>query len=165
MKKLLALIIVAGLLLTGTMAYAEGTVKADRQAKLSGIKDFKAEYKTQLDTIKANREELSKLRQEAASLYKEAKQRVKDLLKSEEDITQEQIDALKQSVDLLVADKKLLVETKGDIFKESVDLRVARRNKDAEAYKAALDEILSVQNTRIDSLNKVINDLKNVGVI
>ena len=165
MKKLIALIMIAGLLLTGTIAYAEEAAGTDTLTNESEFKDLKAELKSQIDTIRSNRAEIIRLRQDATALYKETKKKVKELFKSEDDISQTQIEAIKQAVDILVEDKKLLIETRGDIFKESIDLRLAKRNRDVEAFKAALDDIISIQNSKIDILNKVIEDLKAIQLI
>lgn len=167
MKKLIALIMLTALLLTGTMVYAEEASNTDKDtsAKINVFKDLKEELKPILETIRSNRTEIVELRQEATALFKESKKKVKELLKSKDDLSPVQIEAIKQSVDILVDDKKLMVETKGDIFKESIDLRIAKRNRNIEAYKDALDNIISIQNTRIDTLNKVIEDLKEIGLI
>ena len=161
MKKLISIILTAGILLTGTMAYAEEAA-GNKNGKVNAVKGFVNDVKPQLETIKENRKILNELRQEATDLYKSTKKKINDLLKSKEEISQAQIEAVKQSVDLLVSDKKLLAETKGDIYKNSVDLKVARKAKNSEAYKAALDEIIKIQTERIKTLSKVIEDLKSI---
>lgn len=163
MKKLISILLIAGLLLTGSIAYAEGTEK-DTGKRINSFKSFVNDAKPQLDTIKENRQRISELSKEALELYKETKQKVRELLKSKDEISQAQVEAIKQSIDILVSDKKLLVGTKGDIFKNSVDLRAARKNKDSDAYKAALDKIIETQNERIGTLNKVIQDLRAIDI-
>ncbi|NJD03967.1 MAG: hypothetical protein FIA99_15525 [Ruminiclostridium sp.] len=165
MKKLIVLVLIAGLLLTGTMVYAEEAAGTDVLANESEFKDIKAEMKPLIDTIRSNSAEIEQLREDATALYKETKEKVKELINSEDGISQAQIEAIKEAIDILVEDKKLLVETKGDILKESIDLRVARRDRDVEAFKEALENIISIQNTRIEIFNKIIEDLKAVGTI
>ncbi len=174
MKKIFAMLLMISVLLTGTVVFAEeettsaasdSSVRTKISEKINEFKNFKAELQPQIDEIKANRQELIQLRQEATASYKELKNQVKDLLKGKVELTQEQVEALQQAVDILVADKKLLAETAGDIFKESVNLRLAKRQRDLDASKAALDEIISIQEKRMESLNKVIDDIKAIELI
>ena len=170
MKKIIAILIMVSVLLTGTAVFAEdGAVntgsRAELKAKINEFKDFKAELKPLIDTVKSNREEFVKLRQESTSSYKSMKDTIKHLLKGKDKLTQVQIEKLKNGIDIIVADKKLLAGTKGEIFKESVDLKIAKQARDIEACKEALNNIINTQNQRIDALKKIIEDINAIEVI
>ena len=60
---------------------------------------------------------------------------------------------------MVVQHKQSLAGTIGEIQKETLDLRVAKREKNFEEVKNSLDSIIIVQNKRIEDLQKIIADL------
>lgn len=178
MKKILSIILIVGLLLTGTVVFAAPTATAasDRttvkdavKSKLSGkLQDFKnriTESKPLLEEIRSNKTKFAKLKAESKTAYNEAKKKVKEMLKNKDSLTPEQIEAVKQAVSTLANDKKQLSNTLGNIGAESVSLRDAKKNKDIEAYKQALNNIISIQNTRISNLQTVIDDMNKIAAM
>lgn len=166
MKKIISLILIIGVLLTGMVVFAETASEADAKAriseKLQNIKERAAEVKHQLEKIRLNRAELQKLRVEAKTAYQKAKSKVKELRKNKDSLTPEQIEELKQAVSTIKQDKEQLAATAGDIHKESLLLRAAKKDKNIEAYRQSLDNIINVQSTRIDALKKMIDDMNKI---
>lgn len=175
MKKILSLILILGLLLTGSVVFANGTAtaladtttsKAAVRSKLSvKLKDFKslvAELKPQTEEIRSNRAKFAKLKAEAKTAYNAAKSQVKEMLKNKDSMTPSQIDAIKQAVSTLANDKRQLGSTEGNINSENLSLKTAKKDKNLEAYKQALNNIITIQTTRISNLTTIIEDINKI---
>lgn len=179
MKKLISLILLIGVLLAGTMSFAEGTEAAvsdnttaaasttpNTRAKLSGnlqkFKNFVAEAKPLAQEIRTNRAQLLQMKVESKTAYTAAKSKVKELKKNKDSMSAEKIEALKQAVNTLAADKKQLESTQGNLNTQSLNLKTARQARDSEAYKQALNSIITIQSTRINDLKTVIDDMNKI---
>lgn len=172
LKKLMAVLLAASIIMTGTTAFAAGTRREEIKAKISEkvekvqtIKQNSAEVKPLIETIRTNKAQLIKLRANARAEYIKAKNKVKVLLKDKETLTPEQIEALSQAANTLSQDKEQLKGTIGDIQKENQTLKDARKNKNTEEYKQALNNIITIQNIRMENLKKIIDDMQKVSAI
>lgn len=121
--------------------------------------------KAQARQICKNGEEIVNLKGEAAAAYKEAKSRVRELTRNKDSLTDEQIKGLKQAITKLAKDREVLFSTAGDIREENDKLKDAGRNKDLKAYKEALNNILTIQKTRINALKEVIEDMNSIAAM
>lgn len=166
MKKMISVILLSALLLTGNVAFAQAaTLSTARPSITQSVSDYKAklaELTPLLQTIRSNRTQTLSLRANARDAYTTAKNHIKELIKNKDSLTSEQIQAIKDSLNVLKQDKQALGDTVGDIANELPDLRAARKDRNIEQVKNSLNKIISVQNTRITELQKVINDLNKI---
>lgn len=156
MKKIITFIIIAGILITGTVAYA-AKAPANRPAS---FKELKTELQPKLTAMNENRQNLAKLQEESNTLYKETKRKIKTLMKSKEKLTQVQLEKIKAAIASLDENKKMLAKTDGEILKQTKKMNAARENRNFTVYRASVLRILEIQDIRITFLTKVIADLK-----
>ncbi|ATW26603.1 hypothetical protein [Candidatus Formimonas warabiya] len=166
-KKITGILLIMGVLLTGTMVFAAETTtgettKGKISAKLQDLKEKRAEVQPLIKEIRTNRTRLLQLRADARAAYQAAKDKVKELLKNKDDLTPDQTEALKEAIATLKEDKSEMESTLGDIHKEALNLRAARRDRDMAAYEEALHNIIAVQNTRMDHLERAISDMNMI---
>lgn len=154
-----------------TFAYAEtssssvndtGQRRAVLQAKMQNMSDLKAQLKPQIEEIRQNRTETLQLRADARLSHKAAFQHIKELKKNPDQLTEAQITALKQARETLKQIKLALAETKGDVRTEVQALKKARQQKDTEAIKASLDNIITVQHERMELIQNSINEMNKI---
>ena len=166
MKKIISVMLLSALLLTGNVTYAQAATLSSAKTNITqSVSDYKAklaELTPLLQTIRSNRTQIIELRANARNAYNKAKSHIKDLKQNKENLTSEQIQAIKDSLNVLKQDKQVLGDTMGDIAHELPDLRTARRDKNIEKVKSSLNTFIGVQNTRITELQKIIDDLNKI---
>lgn len=122
----------------------------------------KAEMKVVKDKIKANKAAIKGLQVEVRKLHKDAKANIKVIMKDKEKLTQEIVDELKDLLAQLRKDRSSMCETFGKIKEDAIDIAAAKKNNEPEKMKKGLDNVLKVQQDRIDKLNKIIGTLKKI---
>ncbi len=189
MKKIFSVLLISAVLITGMAVFAEDeatptpvaateatvvTSEADTATAAPtaapritlrerlGTNAAAADIKLLKDQITANQETISGLRADARVAFMEAKARIKALMADFENLTDEEIEMLRADINTISADRLLMAQTAGDIAQERISLKVAKRDNDPEAHKVALNNIISIQNTRIANLNKIISDLNKI---
>ncbi len=168
MKKTLSVLLIAGLLFSGTIAYAEESttakpdIKSRLAARMQNAKNWTSEVKPQAEEVRSNKAEIAHLKSESKIAYRAAKSKVKEFMKNKDSLTNEQIQALKQAISSLSNNKEQLDSTVGYVRAESLKLNAARKDRNLEAYKQALDEIIIVQNARMNVLKAVIDNMNKI---
>lgn len=165
MKKILSIILLSAILLTGHIAFVQGSTLSTANAKITQtVADNKAkltEIAPLLEKIRTNRTKILSQKVEARSAYNKAKSHVKELIKNRDNLTTAQIESLKEALKVIQQDKQSLAGTIGEIQKETLDLRVAKREKNFDEVINSLNSIIAVQNTRIEDLQRIIADLND----
>lgn len=163
MKKIVSIILLSTVLLTGNIAFAQGSTLSNVKSKITQpVADNKAklaEIAPLQDKIRTNRTKILSQKAEARDAYNKAKRHIKELIKNKDNLTPEQIELLKETLKVIQQDKQSLSGTIGEIQKETLDLRVAKREKNFEEVINSLSSIIAVQNTRIENLQGIIADL------
>lgn len=167
MKKIMTgLLIMVFVLGMGTFAYAgtnAGNTTTDRKALLvQNMKALKEQIQPQIAQIKANRTEIQKLRIEAREAYKVAMQNIKDLKGKSDQLTEAQIAALKTTKESLKTTKLALSNTKGDVRTEMLAIRDARKDQNIGQAKAALENIITIQQNRIALIKTGIDEMNRI---
>lgn len=165
MKKLVSVILLSTVLITGNIAFAQGATLSDAKSKITqSVADNKgklAEIAPLQETIRTNRTKILSQKAEARDAYNKAKSHIKELIKTKDNLTPSQIESIKEALDVIKQDRQSLAGTIGEIQKETLDLRVAKRAKNFEEVINSLNNIIAVQNTRIDDLQGIIAHLNN----
>ncbi len=169
MKKIVSIILVSAVLLTGNVAFAQAATSSPANTNITQrASDYKArlaEVTPMLQTIRNKRTEILRLRAEARVAYDQAKRHIKELLKNKDSLTPDQIQAIKDAIKDVRQDKQALGGIRGDIAQVLPDLRAARRDRNLDQAKQDLQSIIDVQNVRITELKKAIDDLNRVGSV
>jgi len=165
MKRIVTVVLLSTVLLTGNIAFAQGSTLSNIKSKITqSAVDNKAklaEIAPLQEKIRANRTNILNQKTEAKDAYYNAKSHIKELIKNKNNLTPAQIESLKATLNVIQQEKQSLAGSIGKIQQETLDLRVAKREKNFEEVIASLNSIITVQTTRIDDLQKVITDLKN----
>ena len=125
---------------------------ADNKAKLAEIAPLQ-------EKIRTNRAKIHSQKLEAKDAYNKAKSHIKELIKNKDNLTLEEIGLYKENLTVIQQDKQSLAGTIGEIQKETLDLKAAKREKNFEEVINSLNSIIIVQNTRIENLQRIIADL------
>lgn len=167
MKKYIAMLMSASLLLTGSMAYASDTAadtnKSAREIKIesrvNALSGRLAEIKPLTEEMRANRAQILELKATAKEKSTQIKQALSNARAQKDTLTDEQITTLKDSVKALKNAAQEIKNTKGQIKEEVPYLKEARKNKDIDGAKARLQNIIDVQKSRIDSISAIIEEM------
>ena len=163
MKKIVSIILLSTVFLTGNIAFAQGSTLSNVKSKITQpVADNKAklaEIAPLQEKLRTNRTKILSQKAEARDAYNKAKSHIKELIKNKDNLTPEQIESLKETLKVIQQDKQSLAGTIGEIQKETLDLRVAKREKNFEEVINSLNRIITVQNTRIEDLQRIIADL------
>lgn len=172
MKKIVSIILLSSVLLTGNVTFAQASPFSNVKSKISqplsdredkeDKKDKLAEMAPLQETIRSNRTKLLNQRATARDAYNKAKAHVKELIKDKDNLTPERIEAIKAAVEVLKQDQHVIAGTLGNIQKETLGLRTAKQGKNFDGFINSLSNISAVQNTRIGDLQKVIDDLNRI---
>ncbi|TGE33122.1 hypothetical protein [Desulfosporosinus sp. Sb-LF] len=169
MRKIVSAVLLSAILLTGNIAFAQGSTlpivkssitlaTADHRAKLAEIAHLQ-------EKVRTNRTEILSMKKDASDAYKEAKSHMKGLVKGKDNLTSVQIKSLKESLDIITQDKQSLAGTIGEIQKETYDLKTARMEKNYDEVINSLNSIIAVQNKRLEDLQRSISDLNKAATL
>lgn len=169
MKKILSVIIISLVLIAGNTAFvqAAGSINTRYEhAQSDGNYQARwAEVAPLLQAVRNNRTEFLRLRAEARAAYNKAKVHIRELLKNKDNLTPEQLQALKDMLGNINQDKKTLESNQGDFVRNIPGLKAARKNKNIEEAKSNLTDMNNALNTRINSLQKVVDDFNKLASI
>lgn len=169
MKKFVSIILLTTVLLSGNIAFAQASTLSNVQSKvMQTVADNKAklaEIAPLQAKIRTNRTQILGLKSNARQAYNQAKSHIKELIKNKDNLTPAQIEALKEELKVIQQDKQSLAGSIGHIQKETLDLRVAKREKNFDEVINSLNSIISVQNTRIVDLQGIIADLDKAAAL
>lgn len=177
MKKLMTSVLIMVFLLgMGTFAYAgtntdntatdkKALIVQKREAvqqKVQNVKALKTQFQPQIDEIKANRAEIQQLRAQAREARTAAMQHIKDLKVNPDQLTDTQIAELKQAKDAFKQIKLDLADTKGDIHTEMLAMKAARKDQNVEQVQASLDQIIAIQQNRMELIQNAIDEMNQI---
>jgi chromosome segregation ATPase len=174
-----SLLIMIFLLGMGTLAYAgtgtgnSATNKATAleqkkealQQKIQNRQILKEDIQPLLDQIKANRVKTLQLQAEAAQARAAATQHIKDLKANPDNLTDAQIAALNQAKESLKQSRTDLSDTKGEIKNEMATMKTARKAQNEEQVKTSLNNIIAVQEKRMELIQNCITEMKQIQAI
>jgi len=163
MKKIVSVILLSAILLTGNIAFAQGSTLSFVKSKIT---QAKADYRAKLteiaplqEKIRTDRTKILSQKAEARDAYNKAKSHIKELIKNKDNLTPAQIESIKEALNVIKQDKQSLAGTIGEIQKETLDLRTAKIEKNFDEVTNSLNSIIAVQNARLEDLQRTISDL------
>ncbi|EGW41616.1 hypothetical protein [Desulfosporosinus sp. OT] len=169
MKKIVSVILLSTVLLTGNIAFAQASTLSNVKSRVSQTvtenRAKLAEIAPLQEEIRTNRTQILSLKAEAREAYNKAKSNIKQYIKNKDNLTPEQIESLKEELKVIQQDKQSLAGTIGEIQKETLDLRVAKREKNFDEVKNSLNSIIAIQNSRIKDLQGIIADLNEAAAL
>lgn len=169
MKKIVSVILLSTVLLTGNIAFAQASTLFNVKSKISqNVTDNRAklaELAPLQEEIRTNRTQILSLKAETRESYNKAKSNIKQYMKNKDNLTSGEIESLKEELKVIQQDKQSLAGTIGQIQKETLDLRVAKREKNFDEVKNSLNSIIAIQDSRIKDLQGIIADLNEAAAL
>lgn len=153
MKKTLIFLLVFLILISST-AFAQD--RTTQQARQKRIAVFSA-----AQTVEQNRAAIKLITDEVNEKVKATKLKIKALLENKEDLTKDQLILLKKSLTQIKAHQASLKDTFGQIKAYNEDVKLARNNKDFDQLLILYNEIIAIQEIRINDLTQY-NDTLDV---
>jgi uncharacterized phage infection (PIP) family protein YhgE len=172
-KKLFAVITISCLLFSSNVVFAETTsggpetkeraVQREQvQEKAQAVRTWMKELQPMFQEVRKNNKEIIQLRNTLGQTKKEALQVINKFREQKDTLTEDQIAELKEYLQLMKGDKTEIKEELGTVQKEVLKLRTAKKDGQIDQAKEILQNILEIQQDRIDLLTKAIEDLKTI---
>ena len=177
MKKIVSILVMICLLVSAMIVFAEDEAtyrqpKNKLQQRKIGTVDrsdkrdeIKTEVKTYINQVRENKEQQRELLTQSKESYKEAKSHVKHLLENKDSLTDDQVLKLKDSLAILKDRDVNFRNTNGNITMMTQELRDAREEKDYKRAKNIYLKIIEVQNSRIENMTQLIDNLNAINDI
>lgn len=171
MKKIIASVITVIMVLTlCTAAFAQGPNSnpgkgVNRDELKVKVQDAQAkiqDYKPQIDQIKENRKTIKSQEQEIRKLSQQINNTTKEMIKSGEGPDEETIEELDELLDEVNSHRQVLAGTLGKIRIEELQMIQNRKDKDWVAFEENLNNIIEIQNTRIEEQKGIIEGLNEI---
>lgn len=170
MKKYIVMLVAASLMLTGSIAYADETasnpnrdgIKTRIESKAGSLKERFEEIRPLTQEIRSNRTEILRLRVEAREIHEEIKKVLKAVREQKDTLTGEQIEMLKEAVEVMKDSAQEIEWNMGKVHDEVLKLRVARKDQNIDGVKENLQNIIDIQESRIENINKIIRDMNDL---
>lgn len=154
------------------MASQGNTVQENIQNKVqtkveqrANVRTWFQELKPLFEQVRQNNGEIIRLRNELAQTRSQVGAKVQELREQKDNLTEEQIAELKQYLQVLKEDKQEIKDELGNIHKEVLRLRLAKKDEQIDQAKEILQGILDTQQQRIELLTKTIKDLKTISEV
>jgi hypothetical protein len=165
MKKLFLVFLIINLILPATFTFA-ATKEGPRIRNIIIYKDQLAKVKQEIKVlqtqISSNRVKLVKLTKDANNSIDKAKKKLQQLLKKKNNMTQKQLDLLNDAGMRVNIDIKAINDTSENLNKMNLELESAKKGTDYELIKSYMNEIISLQNIKIENLQQAINDMNRI---
>lgn len=129
------------------------------QDRVENAKEMFSELQPKIAQAKANRDEIARLKSEAAAVETAAGNRVKELKASSASLTEEQLALLQSALNSMRQNRSALNGSIGEIEAEAQSLRSAYQARNLGQAHNALDNILSIQQKRINLVRQSIADM------
>lgn len=166
MRKGMALVVAVCVLLSGTMAFAEGkTQEKGAGTGIGPIQEMRmlAERVGPLaEEIRANRQEMLSLREQVREACLGAQEAVREMIQNRQELRLEQVEALRDSMERIRESRRVLAGTVGEIEGEMSRFREHVRNRNREDAAGALENCIRVQNLRMEELRKALAELEEI---
>lgn len=170
MKKTLLILVSITALIFGSAAFAQdlglGQSMNDNRTRYEQlinnrkeqIRDFFARAREKKAAIEKNRLEIKNLQAQLNERVRQVKARVKELKKSR-DLDSGRIAMIKGTLSSIDQAHRTLGSSQGELQRKNSDLRTARQNKKPAEFLQALDDITDIQEKRINTLKRLLQDL------
>jgi chromosome segregation ATPase len=166
-SKVLAALVAATILIPTASAYAEGTTTKSKlmsaitkqQERIENTKlkkDQKAILSHKKDSIKQIHETNSVLRKQIAEKKSTLRSINKEILQNHKQLPSEELTKIQSQLQVVESKLGALGDTKGTIKTEFEKVKTLIKDKKFDAASTELDNIISIQNSRTDSL-KTLN--------
>lgn len=177
MKKIISIILIICILIGVSAAFADDNISKDRvtdrykdrmderRENLQKRRELINSIKPYIETITKNNKKIYELTMESREEHKKAKQHIARLIRNKDSLTNDQLLKLRDSIVTLNDWKDRTDNSIGNIRRITLKLREAKTRKDYLAIKERYKEIIEIQNSRIESLTKIIEDLKVISSI
>lgn len=177
MKKIISIILIICILIGVSAAFADDNISKDRvtdrykdrmderRENLQKRRELINSIKPYIETITKNNKKIYELTMESREAHKEAKEHIRRLIRNKDSLTYDQLLKLRDSIVTLNDWKDRTDNSIGNIRRITLKLREAKTRKDYLAIKERYKEIIEIQNSRIESLTKIIEDLKVISNI
>jgi RNA polymerase-binding transcription factor DksA len=165
MKKLFLVFLIINLILPATLAYAaviENPLIKNTATDRVQITKLKQEIKVLQTQITSNKAKLVKMTKDANNSIDKAKKKLQQLLKKKNNMTQKQLDLLNDAGMRVNIDIKAINDTSENLNKMNLELESAKKGTDYELIKSYMNEIISLQNIKIENLQQAINDMNRI---
>lgn len=173
-KKILLIVISAAILVIGSAAFAQEpdfkqgpSQEKDRHSQVSPgkrdhAKDFAIQIKEKLVLIKQQRAEIRDLQQQLNHQIRQTKDELNRLRKQGTSLDGGDISTIKQILGSIQEAHQVLQSTQGAFQVKNSELRAARLHRWPEAFLKALDDVIEIQQKRIDALSGILSDLERL---
>jgi len=137
----------------------------ERAEQRSQVRTWFQELKPLFEQVRKNNVEIIRLRNELAQTRSQAGEKIKELREQKDTLTEEQVAELKQYLQVIKGDKQEIKDELGNIHKEVLKLRLAKKDGQIDQAKEILQGIIDQQQQRIELLKKTIEDLKDISEV
>ncbi|MCL6611726.1 MAG: hypothetical protein K6T66_09340 [Peptococcaceae bacterium] len=174
MKKAILVVMSAALLIVGSAAFAQNTDlrpaplrEKDRYSQFSDHgkdqnMEFAAQAKERQKAISNQRAQIKELQQQLNSRIRQTKSRLNTLRKQLHTLDAGKISSIKQTLDSIKVANRVLQSTRETVQVKNSELKSARYHRRPEAFLRALDDIIDIQQKRIDTLSGILSDLERL---
>jgi hypothetical protein len=169
MKKkitVIAAIILTVIIATGTVAYAENGSGIDNAIeKAQNRLEFLKQIQPLLEDIKESSDQIASLKNQLKEQRQLAKAHIQSLKSDPSKVTDEQLQTIKNIKSQMQDARAALASTSPQIVTAKQALHSARKDKNYDAVVSAYNNIINVQKTRIELLNKLIDLNKQIAAL
>lgn len=169
--KVISSLLATALIIPAAAVHAEGTTTDTTKLGSTLIKQqqhlltvqerqqFKTAMTQKKDTIKKNHETNQALRKAITDKRTTVKTINKDIMQNHKQLTSEDLGKVQSQLKVVQSDVSTLEATKDTIKQAFAQFKTDVQNKNYDAALAQLDNVISIQNTRTNSLTKLSADL------
>lgn len=123
---------------------------------------FRNEFQQKAALAAQNRAEvqslLGQIRQEGQLL----RQKIQALRDNPGSLSPEELAEIREGIRLINSGRRELGQTLGSVIRQSLQMRENRLNGNFNGCMENMDNILAIQEARINTLNKLLNDIQNL---
>lgn len=171
MKKLILIIAAAAVLIIGSAAFAQeldirhGMLReGDRYSQAANgkkdqFRDFGAAFKEKVGIINQQRAEIRDLRYRLNMQVKQVKAQVNSLKRQKARLDTTKVENIMQALGSIKEAHRLLSSTQDAIQAKNSELKTARQNRSPAAFLQVMDDIIDIQQKRIDALSRILSDV------
>lgn len=138
--------------------------KATKEEKKAEVKKTKAEVKKELTeqktVIKQNNDKIHELREDIVDEKQEITEIINYINKNKIVISEDILKQIEDRLDMVKADIEAINSSRGVIDNIYVDIKTQLENKDADGVQTGVENVLTIQDQRYLSLQKLYDDLK-----
>lgn len=168
--KIVSALITASLFVPAISVNAEGTAsgasnlgnRLTKQQKIANRQEwqqYKATITPKKDTIKQNHQTIASLRKEVSAKRATIKTLTKGIKQNKKKLTDDDLSKVKTQLQNIKDETSALSSTKGAVTKDFQTIKTDVKNRNFQDAEAQLDNVISIQNTRMDGLKKLSSDM------